>query len=363
VRTLAMLALAYLLGSAACAGGAAPPAATAPTARAPEPAARAPVAPAASAPAAGPLTSITVAYSTTSATNSLLQLAHDRGIFRENGLEVEAVYAPGNAGPAAVIAGQAQGASVDCAALVSAVAAGSDLVLMLTTVNRMGYMLMGGPNAPDGPSLRGKRLAVSRLGAASHISTKFMVKELGLDPDQDVSYLQVGNTPERMSALLSGNVDATILSVDEGALLGDLPGMRVILDMSTQDTPYCGNAVVTTRQYAREHPDTVRRFTRALVAAIIRFKTNRAESLQAVSTFTQQDDMDKVERIWAARARMFPERPYPDPRGVQFVIDELAQIEERVGALTPAQVIDDTWVRELDQSGYIDQLLRAAGPR
>src|SRR5215210_8094615 len=46
---------------------------------------------------------LTVAYSTTSATNSLLQLAQDRGIFQSNGLEIEAVYAPGNAGPAAVI--------------------------------------------------------------------------------------------------------------------------------------------------------------------------------------------------------------------------------------------------------------------
>jgi NitT/TauT family transport system substrate-binding protein len=324
---------------------------------------------AAPAPASGPAATsaadapapirLTVAYSTTSATNSMLQLAQDRGIFQRYGLEIEAVYAPGNAGPAAVISGQAQAASLDCAALVSAVAAGSDLVAMMTTVNRMQYMLAGGPATPDAGNLRGKRLGVSRLGAASHISTRFMVKELGLDPDTDVTYLQVGNTPERMSALLSGNVDATILSVDEGALLGDVPGIHTLIDMSATDTPYCGNAITTTRQFIREKPEAVRRLARALIETIIRFKHNRAEALAAVAAFTQQDDMDKVERIWVARARMFPERPYPDPRGVQFVIDELAQTEEAVRAATPEQVIDSVWVRELDQSGFIDEQLRA----
>ena len=56
------------------------------------------------APSAG-LTPLTLVYSTSSAGNSLLQLAQDRGLFRANGLAVDLVQAPGNAGPAALLAG------------------------------------------------------------------------------------------------------------------------------------------------------------------------------------------------------------------------------------------------------------------
>ncbi len=305
-------------------------------------------------------TRLTLVYSTASAANSPLQLAQTNGLFRDNGLDVELVHAPGNAGPAALLSGQAQVMSSGCAEAISAIAGGGDFVFLLTTINRMQYVLAGGPNVTGPDSLRGKRLAVSRLGASSHLATKFIIKQLGLDPDQGVVYVQVGNTPERVSALLSGSVDGTILSVDEGTLIGSQPGMRVIVDMTQADVPYCGNGIVTTRQYLRENPESAKRLTRALVAAIAHYKLDRTEGIEATGEFLGEHDLQKLMGTWDTWARMFPEKPYPEPRGLQFVIDEAAQADERARSLTPQQMIDPTWVRELDDSGYIDKLYRAA---
>ena len=131
-------------------------------------------------------------------------------------------------------------------------AGGGDFVIWLQPTNRMQYMLAGGPNVTDATSLRGKRTAVSRLGSSSHLSTKFILKHLGLDPEQDVTYVQVGNTPDRVAALLTGSVDATLLSMDEGSLLSNQPGMRILVDMTREAVPYCANAVVATRSDLRE---------------------------------------------------------------------------------------------------------------
>jgi ABC-type nitrate/sulfonate/bicarbonate transport system substrate-binding protein len=352
-----LMMMAFLTAAGACAGGE-----PAPSARARDAAAT----PAASAPAttvAVTSTRITIAYATASAANSPLQLAQDQGIFRANGLAVDMVHAVGNAGPAAVLSGQAQVLSSGCAEAMGPVAGGADLVLPIVTINRMQYVLAGGPGISSPDSLRGKQLAVSRLGSSSHLATKFIVKYLGLDPEQDVTYVQVGNTPERVGALVAGNVDGAILSSDEGALIGNEPGMHVVVDMTREEIPYCGNALTTTRQYAREQPAVMRALTRSLVEAIARYKLNRPEGVEAVAHFLGESDVSRAELLWGAWVPLFPAKPYPEPRALQFVLDEMAQSDERARALVAEQIADPSWVRELDESGYIDSFYRAAGAR
>src|SRR5262249_44759297 len=177
MRAIVVLAVLSLLVSA-CGGSAAPSASSQPSdAAAPPPSAPAPAAQ--PAPEASP-THITLAYSTASAANSPLQLAQDRGIFRANGLDVELIHAMGNAGPAAALSGQAQVLATGCAEALAAIAGGADFVLMMVWINRMQYVLAGSPTIAGPETLRGKRLAVSRIGSSSHLATKFIVKYLGL---------------------------------------------------------------------------------------------------------------------------------------------------------------------------------------
>ena len=58
--------------------------------------------------------------------------------------------------------------------------------------------------------LKGKRLGVSRFGTASDFGTRLMVSKLGLNPDSDVTILQIGDTPTRVAALMAKSVDGAI---------------------------------------------------------------------------------------------------------------------------------------------------------
>ena len=358
VRLLIAACLAAILG---CAGGAAPPAASpASSGAAAVPASSAAAAPPAHArgnlPAPVEPTRVTIAYGTASSANSLLLLAQQQGIFQANGLEAETIHAPGNAAPAALVSGQALAISTGCAEAIGVIAGGADVLYVLVNTNRMQYVLAGGPNVPSPDELRGKRLAVSRIGTSSHLATKFILKYLGLDPERDATYIQVGNTPERITALLGGNVDGSILSVEEGVLLGEMPGMRILVDMTQEKLPYCGNGLVLQRQTLANRPDLVRALVRTVVEATARYKQDRAAGMTAVAKFLDESDPTKVERIWAVRSALFPAKPYPEAQGLQFVIDEAAESDARVAALTPERIADPTWVRELDASGYIDSL-------
>jgi hypothetical protein len=134
--------------------------------------------------------------------------------------------------------------------------------------------------------------------------------------------------------------------------------MRILVDMTKEAVPYCASALGTSRQFLRESPDVVRRLTRSFTEALARFKLNKEEGMAAVGNFLSESDPQKLETVWAIWDALFVQKPYPDPSAVQFVIDEVAQSDERVRALTPEQVTDRSWVAELDQSGFIDGLYR-----
>ncbi len=364
VSVARLVAVACLFAGLACTAGApaarppAPVAQSAPSAAPPSGGAPAPSAP----PATAEPTHLTIAYATASSANSLLLLAQQQGIFQANGLDAELVYAPGNAGPAAIISGQAQAISSGCAEALGIMASGADLVYVLVNTNRLQYVLAGGPSVQSRDEIPGKRFAVSRIGTSSHFATRFIVKYLGLDPDRDVTYVQVGNTPERITALVSGAVDGSILSIEEGVLVGEMPGMRILVDMTQEKLPYCGNGLVLPRQTLAERPELVRALVRTVVEATARYKQDRAAGTAAVSKFLDESDPVKVERIWTVRAGLFPPKPYPEASGLQFVIAEAAEADPRVASLTPERISDPSWVRALDESGYIDSLYPGGAP-
>jgi len=319
-------------------------------------------APPSGAPAPAEPTRVTIAYTTASSANSLLLLAREQGIFQGNGLDVEAVYAPGNGGPAALISGQAQAISSGCAEGVAVIAGGADLLYLAVNTNRMQYVLAGGPNMQTREAIPGKRLAVSRIGTSSHLATKFILKYLGLDAERDATYLQVGNTPERITALLNGSVDGSILSVEEGLLLGEMPGMRIIVDMTQERLPYCGNGLVMPRQAVAERSDLARRLVRSVVEATARYKQDKPAGTAAVAKFLDEDDPVKVDRIWTVRSALFPPKLYPEVQGIQFVIEEAAEGDPRLQNVSAERIVEPSFVRELDQSGYIDRLYPNGAP-
>jgi NitT/TauT family transport system substrate-binding protein len=356
IRAQRLLLAGCMLVGLACTGSAPPSApASPPTIRPAAVAERVPAAPSATAPAA--LTPVALVYGTTSAANTFLQVAQDQGLYQANGLEVELSYAAGNAAPAAVLSGQAQVMITGCIESVSAyVGSGGDVAIFMQPVHRMQYLLASNAGVLAPSDLRGKRLAVSRIGSSSHLISRTIVRFVGLDPDNDVSFVQIGNTPERVAALLTGSTDATVLSLDEGALIGNTPGMRILVDMTREAVPYCTNGVAATRQFIRDQADTVRRLTRALVEAIARFKLDKPAGLDATRRFLSEDEPRKVESIWATWERMYEPKPYPDSAGLQRILDDARESDTRLGGVTAEQINDPRWVAELDQSGYLDRL-------
>jgi NitT/TauT family transport system substrate-binding protein len=352
VRRWQCLALTACCLMAACAGGATPSTAPPPG----QPATNAGAA--GGAPATPPApTRIAVVHATTSTGNSNFRLAHDQGIYHQNGLEVEHSTLPPNAIPPALFTNQAQFSVSACAGMIEAIAADNDMVLLATVNPRLQYMFAAGPGVTRPEDLKGKRLAVSRLGSGVDMAAKYMLKYIGVDP-ADVAFIQVGGTPERFGALVGGSADAAILSSEEGTFLANQGGFNVIVDMSETSMPYCNQGVIAMRKYVEDNPDVVRRMMRSLVEGIARYKQNRQESIAAVGAIAGNEDPVKLEHLRDAWAKVYPAKPYPDLAGLRFVLDEMAAADPRLAQLDPERMLEPRFIRELDESGEIDRLYR-----
>jgi NitT/TauT family transport system substrate-binding protein len=91
---------------------------------------------------------------------------------------------------------------------------GADQRIVASVANHFNHVYMTAPNITSIKQLKGKKIAVSRFGSGSHFMTNLVLREGGLDPERDVSVLQIGNSGSRLAAILTGSVDGTIMAAD-----------------------------------------------------------------------------------------------------------------------------------------------------
>jgi hypothetical protein len=55
---------------------------------------------------------------------------------------------------------------------------------------------------------------------------------------------------------------------------------------------------------------------------------------------------------------LYPKKQYPSLEGLKTVIEDVAERDPRAKSAKPEQFVDFTFIKELDQSGYIDGLYK-----
>ena len=60
--------------------------------------------------------------------------------------------------------------------------------------------------------LKNKRVGVAGFGLGAHRGAQIILAKLGLNPDTDVTMLQIGGDPTRLAALLNGTIDASVFN-------------------------------------------------------------------------------------------------------------------------------------------------------
>ena len=234
---------------------------------------------------------------------------------------------------------------------------GAGNLLVATYTPTMPYSLYVNAKIQDAKRLKGAKIAISRFGSSSDFAARFMVARLGLDPSKDVTIMQIGNQRERMSALLSGSVDGSVVDAPN-TLIARQQGFIELADASKLGLTYPHNNIASTDRFIREEPQTVFSFLRAFVEGIAYYRTHKAESMQMIKEFLRVSDNAIAEEAYEYYSRITPAKPYPNAEGVRGVLEEIALTEPAIKNAKVEQFIDSSFIAKLDQSGFIDVLYK-----
>ena len=302
------------------------------------------------------LESLIIGYPTTSSQFTPLWFARDVGLYEKYNLDGKLVFIQGGSVLLqAMIAGQVQAAQNGIAETVTAILRGGDVRMLGVTAKIFPYSLIAAKNVKSVKDLIGGRIGINRIGDVSAYGSQLALRKLGLNPDKDVTMMQIGGSPQRLAALQSGSVQAAAMDFMSGLRLAKL-GFPVLMQLNL-NYPYLGPMV--SGKFLRENPATAEAFIKAFIEGIARFKRNREEGIKALSRYMQSNETDVLNKAYDFIANDFyAENLEPDPKSFQDLMDEIGEREPLAKKATIAQVFDLTIVRKLDKEGFFKNVFK-----
>jgi NitT/TauT family transport system substrate-binding protein len=308
------------------------------------------------APPPAPRVAVKAAYTATASSMAPLWLARERGLFSDQGLDVELVLVqPGPPVLAALQSGDAVFAIMGAAAAIPAALGGSDHVMIGSVHQWLNGSVFTEPGLTRPEELRGKRFSISRYGSTIDFGLRVALKQFGLNPEGDVLILQTGGMPEALAALQAGAVDGTSLAPPQSFEARRL-GYYEMLNLDLQKIPYAGTALVTTRGYLGSHADVLEQAARALAAAIQLYDADRPAAYAVLGKYGRIEDPAVVQDAYETNVGQFSRDLVVKPEAVQAVFDQVAADLPQATTARPEEVVDPTITNRLRDSGYLRQL-------
>jgi NitT/TauT family transport system substrate-binding protein len=209
--------------------------------------------------------------------------------------------------------------------------------------------------------LRGKRVVADKLTSHAGLNVWLFLKQEGLDADRgDVELAELRGLPEeRWRKVLAGEYDATFVTIPHDSRAAQA-GAHVI---AARAIPMIrGVTLTTTMSFVRNHVDEIRLLTRGFVDAIHFFLTRRQETLEILSEHARPilklQTEEEVERLYQEWAQSLERKPYPALPAIANVFELALRRNPEIAGYNPLALWDTHFVRDLDDSGYIDNLYK-----
>ena len=294
---------------------------------------------------------INIGYSGTGITQYVLEMPRRLGIYRKNGLDPLIVYVgSGSLLSQALIGGSFDVAFSQGSEAMLAKLRGADQRIVASVANRFNHVYMTAPNITSIKQLKGKKIAVSRFGSGSHFMTNLVLREGGLDPERDVSVLQIGNSGSRLAAILTGSVDGTIMAADF-IPQAKKEGLNVLVDLADTKIEYPFLTFNMMGPVVDRRFNVIKAFIKSISEGIYMLQTDSVAAKAAIKAALRTDDLETIEFAAMRSAKVLERRPFPTRAALQTVVEELSPKEPKAKSSKFEDFVDLRALREVEQEG------------
>jgi len=291
-----------------------------------------------------------------------LWLADDQGFFKKYGVPTELVFVRG---ASTLMAGLASGdihvGATGGAAALAGAAGGVDATIVSILNNRANVEVMARPGLRTPEDLRGKRFGIQSFGGNTWLFTMLALEQLRLDPTRDnIRLLVIGDQTVLNRALETGTIDALVLSTSVFSRTLKQKGFPSLRELTLA---IAGVSIVVRKSLIQQQPDVAENLLKAQIEGLA-FALSPRYKPSVLDTLNRRLRLSNpafIEEVYNDIVQGLERKPYPSVEGLKNIQRLSKGQNPKLAQLKVENVIDDRFVRRLDESGFIDRTYASYG--
>ena len=306
---------------------------------------------------AGAADRVRIGYSSISGAYTPIWVAHDAGYFAKEGLQDDIILIPSGTQLAQVtVAGEIDIGSLNGSSAIAAALQGADLKIIGNSGNKMVFSLYVRPEIKTVEAMRGKRIGITRFGSAPDISVRYALRKFNINPDKDLTLIQLGFMATVAAGLQGGSIEGGVVSPPTQFAI-DKAGFKELISITDMDFAFPNPALVAVGSIIRTKPDVINRFMRAYTRGIHRARTDREFTYKSMAKYTKIQDQVVLQKAYDFyMSKVLEKAPYVNMAGVHNVLEDLAKTVPAAKNAKPEQFVDMRFLDALERSGLLKEL-------
>jgi NitT/TauT family transport system substrate-binding protein len=302
---------------------------------------------------------IRVTYSSISAASLVTWAAKDAGIFQKHGLDVGLVYIGGGTlAMSTTLSGETQITQGAGTGSILARLSGSDAVIFATILDTTPQSLMVQPDIRSPQDLKGKKLGITRFGSLSDFGVRKYLQTIGVEPEKDVTIVQMGGIPEILGGMQGGAIHGGALSSPALTKAKQL-GYREMMDLGALGIKYPGTCYMASESYIKNQRPVVIQFLKGVIEGAHYVKTHKEASINVLRKYTKTIEVPILDDTYQVFVQRYIRSvPAPSTEEVKTVLDQVKDRDPRARTTDYESFIRGDLLREIEQSGFIKSLSR-----
>jgi ABC-type nitrate/sulfonate/bicarbonate transport system substrate-binding protein len=286
-------------------------------------------------------------------------MAKEGGYYQKYGLDVDLVFGVHPAGIAMLVSGDGAMTNYTLEQSLQASVRDGSFVFIGSPFTKSLFALMANKAIPNVKALKGKRIAVSQIGDAPHNYAIALLERAGLN-SKDVQWMAVGTDVNgRAAALVSGRVDATMLTAPAYFEL-ERQGFKSLANIADDGAIYAPTMYLMRKSTVAANPKLPELLIKAHAEAIKRIYDDKAFATQVYSKYSPAEKAPDVALVWDqyTKANTFERVPYILTPAMEFVLAHPpdAQVAAAWKAFNFKTVADNSTVDRLVKEGFFEKL-------
>ena len=262
---------------------------------------------------------VRISYSGVSGQNLPFWVTYEAGLYKKYGLNAEMVLISGGlTNIQALLANEIAFTYLGGASPIQATLQGADVVILATAYGLMPYGLIAGKNIHSAEELKGKRIAVSRVGGIEETAARLALDRLGVG-GRNALFLQAGPDPVRIAAVESGAAQATMLA-PPGLFTATARGLSLLADLGSLKIKYPTSVIAARRFYLTKDRPVAKKYLMAMVEGLQLYHQNKNFAVQVLQKYTKQASPEILSQTYGYFAKNTPVMPLTDPEAIQAAL-------------------------------------------